>query len=457
MQERSLLDYWLILYQRRIAIYLVIATSIAAAVLIGATVPPIYEARAALYIPAKLSPISYVTGESTSTLARQQNTPISTEDAYKPYVGILKSLQLAQMVNAQYPKKTVIKLLRSDVDFEVTDELIIRVYARDHDPALAADVANAYVEGLNRILAESSQAQVAREPEYIKSALSSVQSELKEAEAELKRFEEKHRLASLEAELAALSTQKAALQDKREDNLVTIAANHRRQKALVEEIKREDQDFEASEVATTSPVIEQLRGQLADAITRLAEMEAELGKNNVTVIAQGKKKQELEQQLSEEIKRWLSSRIKPGTSHLETLRQQLIELVIDGQRLEAVSSAYVRSLARLNERLKPYPEIKARWAELNQNTERIRGLQKQLRVNLTEARLQTEREMHLVVPLDRAEPPRIPAFPIWWLNSLIALFGGLLAGIGYAFFLSYVEETRNVRTIRLVRAILSRS
>jgi len=59
-----------------------------------------------------------------------------------------------------------------------------------------------------------------------------------------------------------------------------------------------------------------------------------------------------------------------------------------------------------------------------------------------------------VVPLDRAAPPARPAFPIWWLNALVALFAGALAGIGYAFFLNYIETTRNVRTIRLVRAIL---
>lgn len=454
MQERSLLDYWLILYQRRVVIYLVIVTSVVASILIGETVAPIYEARAALYIPAELAAVSYVTGEAASTLARQQNAPLQAEDAYKPYVGILKSLQLAQLVNAQYPKKVVIKLLRSDVDFEVTDEFIVRVYSRDPDPVLAADVANAYVDGLNRILAESSQAQVAREPDYIKSALSRIQRELTEAEAELKRFEEKHHIASLETELAALSSQKTALQDKSEDSSVMIAANRRQQKALVEEIKREDQDFEASELATSSPVIEHLRVELADLLTRRAELEVELGKNNVEIIALDKRKQELEQQLSKEIKRWLSSLIKPGTSYLETLRQQLIEVVIEGQRLEATSMAYVQSLARLNERLRPYPEIKARWTELNQNTARLRNMQEQLRVNLTEARLQTDREMHLVVPLDRAEPPQSPAFPIWWLNSLVALFAGTLAGIGYAFFLNYVEETRQVRTSRLVRAIL---
>jgi len=457
MQERSLLDYWLIVYGRRSAIYIVIATSIVAALLIGKFVTPTYEARATLYLPAKLAPVSYVGTGSTASLARDQVTPISQELAYKPYLGILKSVQLAQIVHDQYPTKSVIKLLRSDVDFEITDELIVRIYSRDPDPKLAANVANSYVDGFNRILVESSQAQVNQEPAYITSALSRVNEELQKAEAQLKRFEEKHHLANLEAELTALSTKKAALEDKADDALVQVTAIRGKKAALVQEIKREGQDLAASEVATNSPLIQNLRVQLADTLTRLSELEVELGSNNVQLIAQRKRKQELEQQISDEVRRWLSSRIKPVNSHLEELRQQLINVTIEEQRLQAASQGNAQSLARLNDRLRAFPAIKASGAELSANLERIRRTQAQLQVSLTEAQLQTARQMNVVVRLDRAEPPGKPAFPIWWLNSLIALFSGTVAGIGYAFFLNYVEETRNVRTIRLVREILGRN
>src|SRR5262245_55307411 len=122
MHEKSLLDYWLILYERRITIYMVVLTAVVASLVIGELVTPVYEARAALYIPARLAPVSYVSTGSTSSLARESGSPLSTEIAYKPYLGMLKSVQLAQIVNKQYPTKTVSKLLRSDVDFEVTED-----------------------------------------------------------------------------------------------------------------------------------------------------------------------------------------------------------------------------------------------------------------------------------------------------------------------------------------------
>jgi uncharacterized protein involved in exopolysaccharide biosynthesis len=340
------------------------------------------------------------------------------------------------------------------VDFEVTDELVVRVYSRDHDPKLAADVANAYMDGLNKILVGNSLAQVEREPAYIAAALERVNGELAKAELELTRFEKENHVVNLDIELMALANQKAQLQERADDAVVQVGAIRARKKALMEEIKREGQDLEASEVAMSSPLIQSLRTQLADAMARVSELETELGSNNLQLIAQRQRKQDLEQQLKNEIARWLSSRIKPGTTYLEQLRQRLIDVVVEEQRLESVSQGMGRSIGRLRSRLSTYPEIKARGVQVKSNVDRLNRMREQLQLNLEEARLQQQRQLQLVVQLDRAVPPSRPAFPIWWLNLFVAVFAGSLAGIGYAFFLNYLKETRDVRTARLVRAIL---
>jgi uncharacterized protein involved in exopolysaccharide biosynthesis len=457
MQERSLLDYWLILYERRAAIYLVIATSIVSALLVGELMQPVYEARASLFIPARLVPVSYMAGSSTTSLAREQGAPLSKEADYKPYLGILKSTQLAEMVSKKFPQKSATKLLRSDVDFEVTDELVVRVYSRDHDPKLAADIANAYMDGLNTILASNSLAQVDQEPEYIKAALERIGSEIKNAELDLKLFEKKHQLVNLDVELATLANQKSALQVKADDALVELTGVRARKKALTDEIKREGHDLAASDVAVNSPVIQNLRTQLSEAMTRLAELDFELGGNNTQLMAQRQRKQDLEQRLKDEIARVVSSRIKPGNSYLEELRQRLIDVVVEEQRLVAVSQGTEQSLARLKARLAAYPDIKARSTEVKSNLDRLNRMRDQLYINLQEAELQQQRQMQLVVQLDRALPPGRPAFPVWWLNLFVAVFAGTLVGIGYAFFLNYLKETRGIRTGRVVRAILARN
>jgi uncharacterized protein involved in exopolysaccharide biosynthesis len=454
MQERSLLEYWLILYERRVAIYLVVATAIVSALVVGSQVPPVYEARAALYIPARTVPVSYMAGTSTTSLAREPASPLNKEADYKPYLGILKSTQLAQLVSTKFPQKSTTKLLRSDVDFEVTDELVVRVYSRDRDPKLAADVANAYMDGLNTILASNSLAQMEQEPEYIKSALQRIGREIDKAQLDLKVFEKQHQLVNLDVELATLATQKSALQAKADDARVDLGGVRARKKALTEEIKREGQDLAASEVAVNSPVIQNLRTQLSDAMTRLSDLDFELGGNNEQLAAQRQRKQELEQRLKSEIARVISSRIKPGNSYLEELRQKFIDVVVEEQQLVAVARGTEQSLGRLKTRLAAYPDIKARSAEAKSNLDRLNRMRDQLQINLREAQMQQQRQMQLVVQLDRAVPPRAPAFPIWWLNLFVAVFAGTLVGIGYAFFLNYLKETRGIRTGRLVRAIL---
>jgi uncharacterized protein involved in exopolysaccharide biosynthesis len=339
------------------------------------------------------------------------------------------------------------------MDFELSDELVVNVYSRDHNPKLAAEVANAYVEGLDKILAETSRDQVNSEPAFITSALSRVSEKLQNAERALEDFEKKHHLVNLDAELLALATKKAALQNKVDDTLVQIAAT----RAKREEFKREGRDLDASEAAITSPLIEDLRKQLADSLTKLSVLESELGSNNLELVAQRQQTQAVQRRLREEIKRWIASRVKPGSSHLESLREQLIDVAIEEQQLLAQKQANLESVVALDRKLRAYPAIKARGAVLNSAVDRYRSLQGQLEINLTEAQLQSERQMRVVARLDHADPPTRPAFPIWWLNLLVALIAGTLAGVGYAFFLNYLEQTRSVRTLRLVRTILGRN
>jgi uncharacterized protein involved in exopolysaccharide biosynthesis len=174
-------------------------------------------------------------------------------------------------------------------------------------------------------------------------------------------------------------------------------------------------------------------------------------------VAQRQQTQAVQRRLREEIKRWIASRVKPGSSHLESLREQLIDVAIEEQQLLAQKQANLESVVALDRKLRAYPAIKARGAVLNSAVDRYRSLQGQLEINLTEAQLQSERQMRVVARLDHADPPTRPAFPIWWLNLLVALIAGTLAGVGYAFFLNYLEQTRSVRTLRLVRTILGRN
>jgi uncharacterized protein involved in exopolysaccharide biosynthesis len=79
----------------------------------------------------------------------------------------------------------------------------------------------------------------------------------------------------------------------------------------------------------------------------------------------------------------------------------------------------------------------------------------QLNIDLQETEMQEARDIKYVVVVDYANPPVNPSFPIMWLNVLIALPFGLVAGIFYAFFIDYIEETSKIRKRKIIKELLS--
>ena len=54
----------------------------------------------------------------------------------------------------------------------------------------------------------------------------------------------------------------------------------------------------------------------------------------------------------------------------------------------------------------------------------------------------------MTVIIDTAEPPEYPAFPKLWLNILVSLGLGIIAGIAYVIFLDYLEEGSRQKRFR---------
>jgi uncharacterized protein involved in exopolysaccharide biosynthesis len=68
---------------------------------------------------------------------------------------------------------------------------------------------------------------------------------------------------------------------------------------------------------------------------------------------------------------------------------------------------------------------------------------------------QKEKEMQIAVIVDKAIPPEKPSFPVLWLNLIVAGMVGIIVGVFYAFFMNYIEETRKIRTTKIIKELLS--
>lgn len=67
MKERTLLDYWLVLYKRKWIIGLIVLSAMVTAWILSKTVAPFYEAKAVFFVPAKADAVTFLAAPGVST------------------------------------------------------------------------------------------------------------------------------------------------------------------------------------------------------------------------------------------------------------------------------------------------------------------------------------------------------------------------------------------------------
>jgi uncharacterized protein involved in exopolysaccharide biosynthesis len=454
MQQKTLLYYWLVLYKRKKEIIIITFISLCVALVLSKLLPPVYEAKAIFYVPASSPALTYLSPTSVDRMARDATMPTPKEDVFGPYIGLLKSRKIAEYVHKDFPQKRTEKMLLSDIDFELTDEFLLKIYSRDRDPVLSANIANAYVKYLNILLQEASLSNSSQDKVLLNKQLTTAEENLQNAKNALKDFEEKKNFASLEEEIKNLTNQKIAYQSQLENTRVLIKENAEKMQSLKEQINKESIIVAENDFILSNPSIEHLQKKLSDLAAQIAAARVELKETHPNLKILKSQYEETSARLKQEIQILVASQIKPTNTFFEQLRQNLVTLLVDESRLNATLKGYYEVLSRINDRLLIYPAIKAEWNKLNDNVEHYRKIHEQLRLDFQETEMQHLRDMQFVVLVDSAEPPQKPAFPVWWLNAIVAFICGLLAGIFYAFFIEYIQVTRKIRTKKIIKEIL---
>lgn len=102
--------------------------------------------------------------------------------------GVINRFHLQQIYHTKYSKDTFKKLASRTQISENKKSGIITIVATDTDQQRAQDLANGYVEELNKLMARVSTSSARREREFIEQRLASVVKELNDAQEQLSRF-----------------------------------------------------------------------------------------------------------------------------------------------------------------------------------------------------------------------------------------------------------------------------
>ncbi len=215
--EINLLNYWRVIWKRKLLIGIICPSMVLGTMVYSLCSPKIYKATATILpqiqggggggsgimsnpMVSNLAPFLGVSGPTTSQtvilsilksrlIMEKIVNQFNLKDHYKsPYLDkAIKSLKDA----------TKILLSKEGTGILSTKEGTISIEVEDKDPKMAADIANAYIEHLNRLNSRFGIGAAGPQRRFIAEQLVKEEKNLKKAEDALKEFQEKYRAVSI--------------------------------------------------------------------------------------------------------------------------------------------------------------------------------------------------------------------------------------------------------------------
>jgi tyrosine-protein kinase Etk/Wzc len=199
-------NFWILLdvlaRRKRLFVTIVLSTTILATVT-ALILPKWYKAEALLLPPkdisAPISGLKDLTDVASVTQGLELPLLATPSDVY---ARILKSRTIADTImqvfdlmnryEAENADETY-KALMENAAFKVTDEGLLLVTVEDKDPQVAANMANRFIDELDRINSRITQARGSENRRFIEERLAKVKSDLDSARKELQDFQTTHR------------------------------------------------------------------------------------------------------------------------------------------------------------------------------------------------------------------------------------------------------------------------
>ena len=207
--EINLIDYFLVLLKHKWMIFCIVTFAIILSVVVGLLLPKMYTATARVLPPTEPdSGLSALLTQSGGPLGGLAGGFVSGKTTSDLYVGMLKSRTVADILIEEFDLKElyqkkyledVYKHLAKRINIRVSrKDQIISVSVEDKDPKRAADMANTYLDALDRINRTVNITEGQRKRIFLEKRLEEAEDDLSRAEIALKEFQEKYGLVSIE-------------------------------------------------------------------------------------------------------------------------------------------------------------------------------------------------------------------------------------------------------------------
>ena len=225
--EFSSLDYRRLMWENRRLLTRVTAYALLASTVIAFLIPTRYESTARLMPPDNQATSGLATAVAAmsggaSGLAGIASNALGLKSTSDIFVGILESRTVRDQLVQQFDLKKLYgnsrmedarKSLAGRTSISVDRKSqIITIGVTDHDPKRAAAMGQAYVEELNRLVADLSTSSARRERIFLEERLQAVSKDLESAEKEFSQFSSKNTAIDIKEQGRAMVEAAATLQ-----------------------------------------------------------------------------------------------------------------------------------------------------------------------------------------------------------------------------------------------------
>jgi uncharacterized protein involved in exopolysaccharide biosynthesis len=441
---RTLEEYWYAVYRRGWLILLVIATAAGVSWWLSAKLQPTYEVKTVFYVPLD------VVGSTPGPEQGKARLPTGMKEAARAYVMVLRGADTVRRMSERFPAKPRDRFF-TDVDFVVTKEGIIRVYVRDRDPQLAAEIARAYYEYFNEFNEKLMQGQVARSLDNLAVQQTEAQRRRTALEDERRTYQHEHQVASIGDRVRELEENLVSLEDARRRAAVELKSTEQELEGVSEQLRREGESYAAGEIDVQDSVVESIRKNLVDLEIQLARVSAELKPDHPDRVVVQTAYDKAREALGVELQRIVASKSKLRGTLYEDYRARLAGLYVQKMAQEARTAALQTVIDETRGQIRDLPDVMTDLARIDRRLDEVQDQINYYRHQRDAILTSSAQLKETAVLIERAETPTQPVFPLVPLNVGVAALGGLIAGVLYVLLLDYVEARRHIRKLQRLR------
>lgn len=316
------------------------------------------------------------------------------------------------------------------------------VYA-DEARRVADKVAETYV----RMDREWGSENAIQSVDFLEKLVLAQEKSLHKAEEEIRDYKSTEKMYDLQGNAGSFSSQLTSVQTEIYNTIAEINIKNEKTEFLKSRLSREEKNLANQLLSNINIQMVSLREEIGLLESQLIQNTVTYGKDHSAVKELVLKIKALKKQLDQKVGTLISKGItvedplqarQEIITDLLTLDSEILGLELKKAETEKLKLIYAEKLGGLPQKQLEYARLERNLSVLNQNYSYVRQ-------KLEEAKIQLASQAGKVQILDLARRPGAPSSPDHKRNLLMGIILGLVAGLGLAFLLEFLDNT--VKTV----------